>query len=262
MTMDARDLYEHVADLFRAAHTPDGARAVLAAVDDAWPLVRDRAASPEDAETCRLAMLAALHEAVVGEDPALAVVWRARALSRFTRCGWTEGVASIAMGEAFRLLAQVNGDYAGGRTLDRLTPAPGAREVLAELATYLDVPASEVRLGPSAPSRAVLERFRHEKSGFLLLVEGDVDGARASYAAAATAVRGHARGEVKVALGAALVEYVGDVRSGTDTGAADRTEALARQAEALGEQDLAAAAARNVEVMRRRGGDLVGYEIL
>jgi hypothetical protein len=256
--MNAPDLYARISDLFRDAHTDAGAAKLLGEVRAAWPDMRDRVPSPEDGEICRLAMLASFQTAIQ-PDPE-AAVWRARALSRFAATGWTEAVGAVAMGEAFRMLALANGDYEHGRTLDLLRPAPHARAVLEELQVYLAAGDSGIRLGPSAPSPAVLERFLHEKCGFLLLVEGDLEAARASYARAAEAVRGHRRGEIKVALGAALVEYVG-ARS-TGEGSADATDELIAAAESAGQSDLVATARHNVDVMRAGGGDLLGYEIL
>ena len=247
----AADLYWRSADLFTAMGSDGDAEALVAAVDAQWPAMSRRAPTPEDAETCRLTMLAALQ---VPELAAEAAVWRARALSRATVVGWTECVAALAMGEAFRMLAVANEDFPRGRTLDVIKPVPAAVAALEELSVYLTAPDSGIRLGPMAPTRAVVERFLHEKGGFLRLVQGDIAGARSSYAAAAQAAAGQPRGEVKVALGAALVEYV------AGAGDPEPTRQLLPSAEQW--PDLATTARHNVAVMEAGGDDVLGYEIL
>lgn len=141
--------------------------------------------------------------------------------------------------------------------MDLLQPAPHALAALQELEVYLQAPDSGIRLGPSSPSQALVRRFLHEKSGFLLLVAGEFDRARESYAHAAREAEGQPRGEVKVAFGAALVEYVADPGVG-----AEPTRALLERGDAGGWNDLVGTAQHNVAGMEQGRLDVLGYEIL
>jgi len=253
MTTPQAELYQWTSDAFASIRTDADAEALVSTLTDAFAEMT-RPASPEDAETCRLAMLAALQSP---ETVATTLVWRARALSRAVVVGWTECVAAIAMGEAFSLLATANDQFVRGRTLDVLQPAPLALSALMELEVYLQATDSGIRLGPSSPSRALIRRFLYEKRGFLLLVAGEFNRARESYEDAAREAEGQPRGEVKVALGAALVEYL----AGSAVGA-EPTRALLERARAGCWNDLVAAAEHNVVAMEKGRSDVLGYEIL
>lgn len=257
--MDAPGLYAAVSEASVIAHTHDGAVAVVDLANDNWDDIARREANAEDAETCRLVALAA---AQLEDFPALRL-WRARALSRFAAIGWTEGVASILMGEAFAELARVNGDYPDGKTLDRLRASSVALGIFDEMERFAFGPGSGFRLGPGSPTRDVIKRFFHEKRGFLLLIGSTANrvAARRSYELALEAAQDNERGQVKVKLGLALIDYL-ESPSRSASEAIDRTEELGKAALALGRQDLSDIAAMNVHVMRAGGDALHAYEIL
>jgi len=218
-----------------------------------------RSPSAADAETCRLAMLMAAEAAAHSE----ADVWRARCLARAAAVGWISGLGSLVVTEAFRALRRENDDYRRGQTLDVLRPSETAERILDELEVVLAAPGDDPDLGHTAPTRAVLRRFRHEKRGFLLLLAGRFDAARESYRLAAEAVVEQRRGRIKVALGLSVVDYVEALRSGADlTGARVATERLGREAADAGFLDLAAVAERNAAEMAAGGPRLEPYEIL
>lgn len=256
--MNAKELYSSVHELFVDAYTSAGAARLQALVDSEWPQVREREANAEDAEVCRLAMLAAAHMQNYGAVR----LWRARALARFAAIGWVEGIASIIMGEAFVELARANDDYSRGRTLDLIKPSRVALGVLGELERFTVGRGSGFHLGPSSPSQAVLKRLYHEKRGFLLLLGGAYDEARASYDRACDAAGTHQRGQVKVRLGRCLVDYLAADNADARARIAQRTDLLRQEALGASSLDIAETAEINVQVMRQGGSELLAYEIL
>lgn len=256
--MQDTELYAQVADLYLQAHNPEGRSTLIALVEAQWTAMAARHASPADAETCRLTMLAAAQ----GQDYTAARVWRARALARFASVGWTEGIGSILMGEAFIELGIANSDYPEGRTLDVIKPSRAALDIIDELEHFTVGPGSGIALGPSSPSQRVLRRLFHEKRGFLQLVLGDVEAARLSYDRALDAAAGHTRGQIKVRLGRLLVDYLAEANLGTPGSQADMTEELSRAAQDVQSLDLAETAAANAAVMREGSRRVTPYEIL
>jgi hypothetical protein len=200
--------------------------------------------------------------AVQREDFSAVRLWRTRALARFTAIGWVEGVALLIMGEAFSELARVNDDYPAGRTLDLIRPSAVALGIISELERFTVGQGTEFRLGPSAPSQPVLRRLFHEKRGFLLLLDGDYDSARASYDKALVAAGSHQRGRVKVRLGRLLVDYVSLESDDGKDGIATETLELSQGARNASSTDVAEAAETNATVMREGGRNLLPYEIL
>ena len=257
-TMSAEsDVYEQIYEL---APSRDPATATRLA-DDHWPQMLERAANPHDAETCRLVYLAHLER----DDRDLRAVdrWRTRALARFGLLGWREGVAAVMMSTVFVILAQDNDDYPAGTTLDVLRPSPDALDLLAELEPFTVGEGSGFRVGPRSPNPALIARFVHEKRGFLLLLAQRYDEAQASYRRAATAALGSPRGELKVAAGAALVEYLSHLDGGGDLRESlAATRAALEQARAQHEDDIATTAGHNAAVIAAGGRDLRAYEIL
>lgn len=256
--MNAEELYSRVYELSMDAHTTAGAARLHALVDAEWLTVSERSANAEDAEVCRLAMLAAVQT----RDYGAVRLWRARALARFAAIGWVEGIAYIVMGEAFVELAQVNDGYSQGRTLDLIKPSGVGLGVLAELERFTVGQGSGFQLGPSAPSQAVLKRLIHEKRGFLLLLSGEYVEARAAYDLAYDAAGANRRGQIKVRLGRCLADYLA-------AGTAEQRERVAQQTELLGQEaleasspDVAETAEINSNVMREGGLALVPYELL
>lgn len=261
MPDDAADLLAQARALFSATDGRDPAALLdmTSSLEGEYAAMARRAPSAADAETCRLAMLAAIGAG----DHREADVWRARALARAAAVGWTAALGSLVMGEAFRVLARDNEDYARGRTLDVIEPSSAAERIVDEVEVLVRVSGPSFDLGPTAPSCELLERFVHEKRGFLLLLSGDLPRARESYLRALEAVAGQVRGGIKVRLGLALVDYMESARTGSDaTATREATERLGREAADAGIRDLAATAARNADVMAAGGRELEPYEIL
>jgi tetratricopeptide (TPR) repeat protein len=213
-----------------------------------------------DAESCRLLSLAAIEQNP--PDINLGEVWRTRALVRFTLIGWHEGVGAVLLARAFGALSIENGDYpdGNGKTLDVMRGSSAAVDILDEIVSLMDAAPSGIRVGTRSLDKDLLERFYYEKRGFFLLALGRLDDARASYVRAAevAAAAGSKRGQVKVRLGRALVEYA----SGSREVALAETRVAVDDARTLGEDDLVKTGEQNLTVMERGGIDLHPYEIL
>lgn len=226
-----------------------------------WSAMRVREPNAYDAETCRLLYLCALE--LEKQDIPKAEVWRVRALARFTLLGWTEGVAAIFMGRAFSVLALENSEYVNGATLDVVHGSLNALAIIDELEPFAQAPGSGISVGKRSPSPALIKRFLHEKRGFLLLLLKRYEEARASYSRAAEAALGSSRGELKVRAGAALVEYLDALASGSDvTTPTNATAEVHARARDSGEIDIERTAMQNVQVMRNLATNLRAYEIL
>lgn len=249
---DAVELYVQIADLAPSADPV----AALSVGNAHWAEMAARDPNPHDAESCRLLSLAAIEQDP--PDLEVAELWRMRALARFTLTGWHEGVAAVVMGRAFGTLSRVNDDYIKGSTLDVIIGSQVALDLFDELSLFLDAEPSGISVGPRSPNQGVLARFLHEKRGFLLLTLGRLAEARESYSQAAAVCKGNPRGEVKVRLGSALVDYL----DGSAEAARDETRAALTVARELGEIDLVEKGERNLAVMERGGRDLSPYEIL
>ena len=132
-------------DVVRRCWSQGDYHRVLSIVRAEWPSVSSRAKQPEDAETCRLAMLAAAAEHLYSDS----VLWQARALARFVALDWHEGAAAVIMSTTFRLLAMANNDYMEGSTYDVLRPAPEALLALKELEPFAEGPGRGFECGIS-----------------------------------------------------------------------------------------------------------------
>lgn len=261
MTDAAAALLARVRDLFSATdgRDPGPLRAALDEVGREYPAMAARSPSAADAETCRLAMLMAAQAAAYAE----ADIWRARSLARAAAAGWSAGIGLLVITEAFRALRRENDDYPHGQTLDVLRPSETAERILDELQVLLAVPGDDPDLGHTAPTRPILRRFWHEKRGFFLLLSGRLADARESYRRAAEEVGEQRRGQIKVALGISLVDYIEALDAGADTSPArEATERLWREAADAGLLDLVGTAERNVGEMTMRGRGVSPYEIL
>ena len=95
--MSESRLLHDVAEAFREATDRSALRSLLDQVEAAWDEITLRAPTPENAETCRLAMLVAAQL----QETAKVRIWHARALTRFVQVGWAEGVASVACRKSF-----------------------------------------------------------------------------------------------------------------------------------------------------------------
>jgi hypothetical protein len=254
-------LLAQVRDLFRDIDGGDPApvQRLLGVVQGAFPAMAKRPPSAADSETCRQAMLAAVY----AKDHREADVWRARCLSRAAAVGWVPAIGSLVMGEAFRCLARDNDDYPKGKTFDVMLPSSAAEKIADEIDVLLSVPGPSFDLGSSAPSKELLERFLHEKRGFLLLLSRAYQQSRESYLRALDATAGQVRGEIKVRLGLALVDYLEAVDANTDTSAPTTATLEFGERAALTEnRDLASIANRNAALMSLGAANLEPYEIL
>jgi hypothetical protein len=229
---------------------------VLGMVEAEWHMISTRSGQPEDAETCRLAMITAAER----KRYSAYVVWQSRALARFVALDWHEGAAAVMMPNAFRLLAMANDNYPNGKTYDVLRPAPEALLVLEDLMSFCEGPERGFECGPTPE---LIARFVHEKSGFLLAIERRWDDSVAAYDRALAYAADESRGQVKVPLGRALVSYLSQRDAGRDgQEGADVTARLAVDPRTLAHQDLSQTAQANLERMRAGRFDLIPYEIL
>lgn len=247
---------EELLGALRVAWSACDYEGVLSTVTGQWPAINSRSERPEDAETCRLAMISAASLKLY----AVGVLWQARALARFVALDWHEGAAAVIMSNAFRLLAIANDDFVDGETFDVLRPAPEAVQVLEELLPFTEGPGRGFTCGPTPE---LIARFVHEKSGFLLAVERRWEEALAAYDRALKYVALEPRGQVKVQLGRAAVSYLSERDAGRDGKEAVRlTEQLAADPRTLEHEDLTGTAQTNLKRMREGRLDLVPYEIL
>ena len=254
-------LLAQVRDLFRDIDATDPApiQRLLGVVQVAFPAMAKRPPSAADSETCRLAMLAAFY----AKDPREADVWRARCLSRAAAVGWVTAIGYLVMGEALHCLAQENDNYPRGKTFDVMVPSPVAEQIMDEIDGLLSVPGPSFDLGSGSPTNELLERVLHEKRGFLLLLARSYQQSRESYLRALDATAGQVRGEIKVGLGLALVDYLEAVDANTDASAPTiATKELGQRAQLAGIRDLAAAASSNAALMSVGAANLEPYEIL
>ena len=231
-------------------------RDALDLADRNWAAINDRHGCPEDAETCRLAMVAAATQGHYLES----VLWQSRALARFIALNWPEGAAAIMMTNVYRMLAIANADYLQGGTYDVLRPCPAALGVLDELKRFANGSDSIFDFGPTAE---LVARIIDEKTAFLLSLEHRWSDALRSYASAAKHVANEPRGQVKIQLGEQLVIYLRDrERGGDGLRAATQTNELARDSRTLQNIDLRRTAEINASRMQAGRADLLPYEIL
>jgi hypothetical protein len=258
-SMTPRQLFEVVVGLRGRADDE-----LLRTVAGEWPAMESRRATPEDAETCRLAMLAAM----ALSWHSINILWQARAYVKFLALDWREGVASVVMTNAFRLLAIANDNYPQGRSYDVLHPAPEAVKVLEALRPFAIGPGSGFDVGPTP---ALVARFIDEKSGFLLTLEKRWDEAEAAYDRALAQVAadpdasGDPHGKLRVQLGRELVRYLRESASGGDgRAAAAATAQLVKDNEELlkGHHRLSEIAGGNASRMLSGRADVLPYELL
>ena len=254
--MDAKELLTQIVDL-APAKDPVSA---LALGETEWPEMEARAATPEDAETCRLLSISGSE---VGEY-AVADLWRERARALGEAVGWPELVAALDMSLAFKALSIRNDDYSRGKTLDVIDGSPEALKLIRKLEPVLNGPDSGIRVSRQSPSVALVRRFVLEKSGSFQLALRQWDEAAQSFAKAISAAESP-RGLLKSRGGLALANYSRALYASQQDGIAAalaETETVAAEAALLGEGDVASTALHNSEVMARRRKDLLLYEIL
>lgn len=227
-----------------------------------WAAMSLRPHCPEDAETCRAAMLACATRAEA-DDYSRAALWRVRGLARGLSVGWTVFVAALMIPEAFRVFDVANDSRARLTPLLQLRDSAEARGIIEELAGFLDHESPSYGFGPD---RETLARLYWEKRGFLLCVARDYAGALDSYARAAEFVATDVRGCLKVRGGSALTLYLrglhdGDERS-MERALVDTTE-LAEEAAASPFRDIARIVPANRDAMAEHDSNrLICYEAL
>ncbi|WP_431818138.1 hypothetical protein [Gordonia jacobaea] len=255
--MRPEQLYAIVAERFRTATEDETIRQVLEIVSVEWDTIRQRSATAEDAEACRLAMLLA-----VKLNLPTVPVWKARAMSRYVAIGWQEGVGALLLSEALSVLARVNDDYSAGRHLDRVRPSAEALAILDELSHFTSQPGTTIKLGPGSPSPDLVARFMHENRGFLLLVADRLPDARDSFLRA-LAIAESPRGRLKCELWLTATEYLQHVDEGCSVDSySAKTLTLRTQAHELNCLDLADTASFNASEMRKRSRHLLPYAIV
>ena len=125
------------------------------------------------------------------------------------------------------------------------------------------MPGPSFDLGSGSPTNELLERVLHEKRGFLLLLARSYQQSRESYLRALDATAGQVRGEIKVGLGLALVDYLEAVDANTDaSGPTTATREFGERAALTENRDLAAVANSNAALMSVGKLNLEPYEIL
>ena len=254
-------LLAQVRDLFRDIDGRDPApvQRLLGVVQSAFPAMAKRPPSAADSETCRQAMITAVY----AEDHREADVWRARCLSRAAAVGWVPAIGMLIMGEAFHCLARDNDDYPRGKTFDVMLPSSATEQIMDEIEALLSVPGPSFDLGSGTPTYELLERVLHEKRGFLLLLSRAYQQSRESYLRALDATAGQVRGEIKVRLGLALVDYLEAVDADTDASApTNATLEFGKRAALTENRDLATIANSNAALMSLGATNLESYEIL
>lgn len=251
------------------AHRPDQ---VLELVEERWLEVQARDACREDAETCRLAMIAAyqLAEEAVKlpknhrrgawrvDQYHAGALWRVRSLARAAGCGWIDGVMAIVMSEALRLQSGANGD--GCRPGDvGYVVREEAFAILAEMEPYVGSRGSD---GIYKPCPSFTGRQMHEKRAFLEAARGRWDEAVDGYERALEYVSSDRRGRVKVALNLSQVHYLRTQDASRRRAEAERTFELAGRAAEERQHELAQKAFENARRMQRGAEELLTYEVL
>jgi tetratricopeptide (TPR) repeat protein len=245
------DLLSEVQELPKGGD-PD-LRALVDTMREHWPEVQLREPAVEDAEACRLAMLASydLKEYRAG------YVWRVRALTQALLAEWMDGVIVIVQTEALRIQGQVNDDRPlfdpGYRVVDQ------AVQILEEIRPY----AGDV--GPAAPvqpSPRMIGRLYCDKRALILLAQGKYAEAHDSYERAKRYASGDDRGTLLIAGGQALCRYLAAGDEPEKEAAIAATREVERKANAAGQIRIRDRAQQNLAVMAERRSDLVAYDTL
>lgn len=246
------------ADLLRRVHAlrkgPDGQlEDLLTLMERHWPVVQLREPSKEDAESCRLAMLASYEL----KNYRGGSVWRVRALLKAVTSGWMHGVIVIVQTEALRIQGQVNDD------LPLLHPdyrvAQQALDIYEEIRPYAGSGGS---IGLAQPSPRMIGRLYHDKLALMALAQGQYDEAMELYDRAIAFTEGEDRGPLLIAGGQALCRYLAADGEADETAAIDATRALSEDADSAGQLRIRDRARENVQRMLAGRRDLVAYDTL
>jgi hypothetical protein len=243
-----RDLLAEIQRLAEA----DEQEAIAALATAEWPRMKGREPNREDAESCRLTMLALYKLGRQNEGR----VWRVRAMLGSARAGWPIGVAALVTGEAFQLQSEANAGVAPSDPAYVLVEE--SLEILDELLPLIGPEGPD---GLPQPSPELLGRIYHEKRAFLLFAGRRFADAQRDYESAGNYVRHDDRGRLKVAGGLAACRYASDPEANAIATIA-ATEAVAAESSELGHVEIHRIAAANLDRMRAGRLDLVPYETL
>lgn len=237
------------------------AELLVEVADAAWEgEILARRPCPADAESCRVTMLACITLSEGHSLPAYdhkSAVWRVRAITRAAACGWMDGLMPLVMAEALRLQGAANQDRLPGEDGYRILPEAFA--ILEELRPYIGPEGSTE--AAYRPSPRFTGRQYFEKRGFLFLAARNWGEARRAFEQALSFVGGDVRGDVKVRLQLAAVDYLA-AEPKPASGTSERTVELAKEARGIPELELAEIAERNAAKMAQGSRDLVPYELI
>jgi hypothetical protein len=237
------------------------AKQLVEVADAAWVgEIVARRPCPADAESCRLTMLACITLSESHSLPAYdhqSAVWRVRAITRAAACNWMDGLMALVMAEALRLQGIANQDRRPDEEGYRVLPEAFA--ILEELRPYIGPEGSAE--DAYRPSPRFTGRQYFEKRGFLFLAAKNWDEARVAFEQALTYVSGDPRGNVKVRLQLAAVEYLATEPVAASV-ASEPTVELAKEAREIPQIELADVADKNAARMAAGSRDLLPYELI
>jgi hypothetical protein len=250
ITMTPTALLEAIQELSKKGDND----AVVALADANLAEIQSRPACAEDAESCRLTMLAQIKR---GGSSGSDTVWRVRSLARATAIGWQECIMALAIPDVFGLIEAI-GTPSDPPSFDEFRVPREALEVLEELRPFAGNEPGPYSFGPEPPFFA---RLYHEKRGFLLCAMGEYAAAIASYDEALDAAETNMseRGKLKVRAGRALCTYLWNGSDNDVRAAIDETATIAEHPTQL---EIAAIAKHNLGGMRARTRDVTPYETL
>lgn len=173
-------------------------------------------------------------------------------------------IAALEMSRAFKALSLRNDDYARGRTLDIMEGEPSSVKIIQQPEPVTFGPDSGTSFTPKSPAIALIRRFVLEKRGSFQLALKQWDEAVDSFTKAIDAAESP-RGFLKARSGLALAKYSRALDADDHAAivaALNETHAIADEAEAISEADVASTGRHNAGAMARRGRDLLLYGIL
>lgn len=222
--------------------------------DKHWDEMKARDACVEDAESCRLTMLACLDLGRREHDRHReAVVWRVRAVARAAALGWGELIMALSLPDVLGIVRDAN---PSAETLTSMIIPDAALTAWEEALPFLELDPT----APRHPDGPILARLYWEKRGFMLCARREYAVAIESYDRALEFTAGTERGMLKVKLGRALCVYLRDTEGRTR--AVTDTAELLRRCREVEQLQLAEVAERNLAVMHVGGRDVFPYELI
>lgn len=261
--MDPRALKDRVRELQGGG---DATRdQLIALVHDQWGAIARRQPLADDAETCRMTMLAYydLHETYVEEDYLNGYVWRVRSLIRAAASNYLEGVVKLIQTETFRIQGEANRypDPASPERFLRRKSSDPDYVVVQEAYDILDEMRPFVDGALSGDLPGIIGRIYWEKRAFLLYADRRYEEAITGYSNALACAGDDLRGSTKVRGGLANCWYHLSSNDPDLRGRAiSETRFVLEHSDH--EQDLHKTACRNLAEMQSGGTALEPYEIL